>query len=255
MKDRTPSFAVPWALFLDVDGTLLEIVEHPEDVRVTPNLRAILADLLRLLDGAVALVSGRPIASLDRFFSPLRPPAAGQHGLERRDGRARIHYHRDEGHALDAARQRLQTFVRTHPRAVIEDKTLAVALHYRRAPAAAGEARALMYELLEGLAPDYELQEGKMVLEIKPAGRNKGTVVREFMAEPPFAGRVPVFIGDDVTDEDGFDAVMALGGIAVKVGPGESMAPWRLRDSGRVLDWLRQYVEFCSEKLQRRAAE
>jgi len=246
MNAFTPPFASDWAFFLDVDGTLLEIAEHPEEITVPPLLRGTLQQLQAATEGALALVSGRPIAALDRFFAPLRIAAAGEHGFERRDTMDVTHRFAAHDHKLQPVRRRLREFVDGHPGTLLEEKTYSVALHYRRAPGVESEARGLMRALLPVLSPEYELQEGKMVYEFKPAGRTKGTAVQEFMTEAPFRGKTPVFIGDDVTDEHGFSVVINLGGIAIKVGGGETCAPWRLPDARVVLGWLQEYIRFCN---------
>jgi trehalose 6-phosphate phosphatase len=233
-----PLPSVP-ALFLDIDGTLVELRDSPGQVAVDRELLSLLPALHRSCGGALALVSGRPVSGIDVLFSPLKLPAAGQHGVERRDAAGETHSHAVCGAQLDALRQRAAALAQRHPELLVEDKGASVALHFRAAPHLAGEVQACLEEWLAEAA-DFTLQEGKMVLEAKPAGRDKGTALLEFMAEPPFRGRQPVFLGDDVTDEYGFQAVNRLGGLAVKVGQGTSAAPWRLPDVAAVHAWLRR---------------
>lgn len=223
-----------WALFLDIDGTLLDHVGHPGAVRVDHDLHELLANLHARLAGAVALVSGRALDDVLRLFAPLRLPAAGQHGVERLDASGRIHGHHPAGDALRAAARHIAAWSGDHPGLVFEDKGASLALHYRGAPRLGDEVRRLVGALAADLGGAFELQEGKMVLEIKPAGRHKGSAVEEFMREPPFAGRNPVFIGDDLTDEHGFAVVNRLGGLSVKVGPGPTVAQQRLADAAAV---------------------
>lgn len=225
------------AFFLDVDGTLLDIAEAPDRVHVPRRVVSVLAQLAASLGGAVALVSGRPIEDLDRLLAPLRLPCAGLHGAERRDAAGALHRRRVDG-ALDEARAELEAFCRDHPGALLEDKGAALALHVRQAPGAARQAEAVVAGLVARLAPGHVLQRGKCVLEIKPAGASKAVAIREFMAEPPFAGRVPVFVGDDVTDEDGFEEVNRRGGQSVRVGEGPTAARAGLAGPADVLDWL-----------------
>lgn len=239
---QPPSYGEDWAFFLDVDGTLLDLAEHPDDVEVRPEIVGTLHDLHELTGGAVALVSGRAIADLDRILLPEHLPAAGQHGLERRDGSGRIERHRIEARGLERARAALAQYAARHPGILLEDKGLVLAVHYRNAPALEGEVCALAERLARDLGAGYKAQHGKMVVEIKPVGHDKGTAIREFLAEPPFRGRRPVFVGDDVTDEDGFRFVNAAGGISVKVGGGETAAAYRLADSRAVLAWLEGYL-------------
>ena len=245
----TASYALPaWdalrALFLDVDGTLLEIMEHPDDVRAAPRLRQLLETASRSLDGALALVSGRSIASIDRIFAPLCLPAAGLHGLERRDARGRVHYPSGYADRIGAARRELMDFVQSEPGLLLEDKGAALALHYRNAPALEDECRRRIGMAHATAGDDFHVQRGKMVLELKPSGQDKGTAVMAFMSETPFRGRQPVFIGDDVTDEDGFRAVNALGGLSIRVGEAAgSAARHAASDVPEILDWLARCKE------------
>lgn len=232
------------ALFLDVDGTLLEIMQHPGDVEAAPHLKELLAAASRSLGGALALVSGRSIASLDRIFAPLCLPAAGLHGLERRDALGRVHYPSGYTERIAAARRELVDFVQSEPGLLLEDKGAALALHYRNAPALADACRRHMEIARSAAGGDFHVQQGKMVLELKPSGQDKGTAIVDFMREPPFCGRQPVFIGDDVTDEDGFRAVNDLGGLSIRVGEaGDSAACYIARDVSEILDWLSRGLE------------
>jgi trehalose 6-phosphate phosphatase len=198
-----------------------------------------------LLGGALALVSGRTIADLDYLFAPLRLPAAGLHGIERRD--ARGHIHRDEAQAsLDEIRTALGDFATKHAGVMVEDKTHAIAMHYRQAPEAKSDLRAEVRRLVEG-RPDLQILDGKMVFEIRPRGIDKGTAIKAFLAEPPFVGRLPIFLGDDVTDEDGFAIVNALGGHSIRVGRTASTAArFHLPDVAAVIEWL----EWLADELQ-----
>lgn len=247
----TESSALPaWdarrALFLDVDGTLLEIMQHPDDVRAAPQLRQLLDTASRSLDGALALVSGRSIASVDRIFAPLCLPAAGLHGLERRDARGRVHYPSGYADRISAARRGLMDFVQSEAGLLLEDKGAALALHYRNAPTLEDECRRRIGIARAAAGDDFHVQHGKMVLELKPSGQDKGTAVMAFMSEAPFRGRQPVFIGDDVTDEDGFRAVNALGGLSIRVGRSAgSAACYVAADVPEILDWL----SLCTEHI------
>lgn len=206
-----------WALFLDVDGTLIEIADAPDAVHVDEHVGGLLTRLSEGLDGALALASGRPLDVLDRFFAPLELPAAGLHGLERRS--ADGHVNRTDGAAaLGPARRELERFAAAHPGTLLEDKSATLALHYRRAADAEAAAREAMAHVRTALGSGYRVQEGKMVLELKPHRPNKRTVVEDFMTEAPFRGRVPLFIGDDITDEEGFEAAQRAGGAAIVVG-------------------------------------
>lgn len=227
------------ALFLDVDGTLLDFAPHPDAIRVPDGLHEVLMALHRRLDGAVALVSGRPVEGLDALFHPLQLPAAGLHGLELRSGEdgTRAPPRPD---ALAGVLDRARTFAAQRPGTVVEDKGSAVALHWRAAPEHAGEMQALAREVLEQL-PGYRLQHGNHVAELRPDGADKGDAIAALAAEPPFRGRTLVFAGDDLTDEHGFELVNERGGTSVLVGDRTpSAARHALRDTAAVLEWLRQ---------------
>lgn len=241
-----PPFEPGWALFLDVDGTLLDIAEHPDAVSSHEVDHALLEGLQRAADGAVALISGRSLAQLDRIFAPLTLAAAGQHGFERRDVHGRRHRHRFPVDELRPAAARIREFAARHAGLVFEDKGASVALHYRLAPQLGAEAREAMREAAAALGDAVQIQAGKMVWELKPAGADKGSAIDEFMREPPFAGRTPVFLGDDVTDEHGFRVVNRLGGHSIKVGAGDSAARWRLASPSAARAWLRDWAQSCA---------
>ena len=229
-----------YAWFLDLDGTLVSIARSPEGVRVDRALRRIIESLHQAAGGAVALISGRAIADLDRLFSHVLLPAAGQHGIERRSASGRVVLD-PGGHArLNGSRRRLAHAMARHPRLLLEDKGLSLALHYRGAPALAGYAHRLARAELKRLGRRFTLLPGKRVVEIRPAGRDKGRAVLEFMRERPFRGRIPVFVGDDRTDEYAFAVINRLGGFSVKVGSGPTSASWRLRDVAAVRAWLQR---------------
>lgn len=239
-----PAWDARRALFLDVDGTLLEIERHPRDVRAAPQLKELLAAAAGTLGGALALVSGRSIASLDEIFAPLCLPAAGLHGVERRDATGRVHYPGGYAERIAAARRGLLDFVQSEPGLLLEDKGAALALHYRNAPQLADACRRQIEQANTAAGEDFHVQQGKMVYELKPSGHDKGTAVTAFMDEPPFRGRQPVFIGDDVTDEDGFRTVNALGGLSIRVGEhADSAARHSARGVQEILDWLTRGLE------------
>jgi trehalose 6-phosphate phosphatase len=212
----------PVALFLDVDGTLLDIGPGPSEVLVPRELVATLESAGRGLGGALALVSGRAIADLDRLFMPLRVAAAGQHGIELRLA--------PEGmiEAMPAAapdaglRSAVRELAASHPGVRVEDKGRSLAVHFRDAPRC-GDVLSRALEVLLAESPGWlALRHGKMVLELRDRRFSKASAVEEFLRHPPFAGRLPVFVGDDVTDEDGFAAVERHGGIAMPVGEASS---------------------------------
>lgn len=236
----TPPPARQWALFLDVDGTLLEFQPDPHAVRPDRELLDLLARLAVALDGAVALVSGRPLSSLDAMFDPLRLPAAGLHGLERRTALGRVE--QPSAAVPPAARAALATLRDAYPGLLLEDKGASVALHYRRAPSLEPVVREAAERALASLGPAWQLLAGAFVYELKPAGITKGTAVEAFLGEPPFAGRRPVYVGDDVTDLDGIAAAERLGGDGIAVG-GRVAARWRLPDPAATRRWLGLVLE------------
>jgi trehalose 6-phosphate phosphatase len=232
-----PPMPAASALFLDIDGTLLDIAESPDSVVVPPSLGRDLARASAALGGALALVSGRAIDSIDRLFEPLRLPAAGQHGLQ-------LRYAADDP-VIVARRVTLgplrQLLVPLTGIAgiEIEDKGESLAVHYRRARTNVRRLRQWIADALARVDTEMEIIRGRKVLEIKPVGVSKATAVDSFMDRPPFRGRRPVFVGDDKTDEDGFKAATAHGGLAVQVGPGRSaLSALRVADPAAVRCWL-----------------
>jgi trehalose 6-phosphate phosphatase len=237
MSLEPPAPSRDWCLFLDIDGTLIELADTPSAVVVDDALPRLLPDVAQRLGGAVALVSGRSIDSIDALFAPLKLPAAGLHGVERRaaSGVVRGANYRDS--ELSGARASLASFAAAHPGTLLEDKGRALAMHYRLAPEFEARARQAVAAAVQPLGPAYHVQEGKMVLEIKPRGFTKATALEEFMREAPFAGRTPVFLGDDLTDLAGFRAIEAHGGITIAVG-GRIQGQWRLEDPAAARRWL-----------------
>jgi len=226
------------AYFLDVDGTLVDFADAPARVRLDRTLPGLVEALYQSSGGALAFISGRSLESIDRLFPARLLPAAGQHGLERRAANGDVTRHPGPVRALDGARHVLEGIGIRHPGLLVEDKGLSLALHYRRAPQLASYAHRVMRKLRMSLGDQYCLQQGKRVVELAPAGRDKGAAIASFMLEAPFLGRSPLFIGDDVTDEYGFAMVNQLGGYSVKVGIGRTRAGWRLPDVPSVLAWL-----------------
>ncbi|MGN6550519.1 MAG: trehalose-phosphatase [Pararhizobium sp.] len=224
------------ALFLDFDGTLVGFADDPEAVDVPARLISTLRALATRFGGALALVSGRAIVSIDNHLAPLRLPIAGVHGLEFRRA-DEIRSNAAEAQRLEPARRRIAALLPPGDAIRIEDKGGAIVLHFRGAPDMAGRAR----EIADAAAAEdagLVAVGGHAIVEVRPRAITKAGAIRAFMDEPPFAGRRPVFVGDDVTDEDGFAAVAALGGYGIKVGPGETGARHRLADVAAVHDWL-----------------
>ena len=238
-----PSADADRAYFLDIDGTLLEIAETPSGVRVDGMLIAMIRSLHDCSGGAVALISGRRVADVDALFPGLRLPIAGQHGLERRDAAGGIHSHPPEGVDWPWLKALVKGTFEDGRGLLVEDKGLTLAVHFRLNPGQEDRVRESLRRIVADAGAAVSLQPGKCVMEVKPAGRDKGTAIAEFMSEPPFRGRRPVFVGDDVTDEYGFRVVNDLGGDSIKVGEGETVARWRIDDVRAVHAWLAQVLE------------
>jgi trehalose 6-phosphate phosphatase len=196
----------------------VEFTESPQGGAADDALKTLLARVRDALNGALALISGRRIEHLDALFAPLKLPAAGLHGTERRDASGTWHGAGGTDPLLGPARARLAAFVAQHPEAVLEDKRRTLAIHYRAAPSLEAALRRLSGELAADSAGRYHVQEGVMVFELKPVGFSKATAIAAFLDEEPFRGRTPVFIGDDLTDRDGFAVVEAHGGLSIAVG-------------------------------------
>lgn len=226
------------ALFLDVDGTLLEIQARPSEVVVDAALLDLLRRLERSLGGAMALVSGRSLIEIDRLFGRGRFNAGGAHGAEVRLQGRRLPS-RAAAAFPEAIQSRLMEFADSHEGLLLEQKPGGVSLHYRGAPALESACRDLMLTTMVELGDDYRLIAGKMVFEITPVGHDKGAAVHALMSREPFAGRTALFVGDDVTDEDGFKAANALNGSSILVGERkDSVARFALEDVAAVHRWL-----------------
>jgi trehalose 6-phosphate phosphatase len=236
-----PLPSTPWCLFLDVDGTLLELAPSPGAVIVDHNLLTLLDRLRAAAGGALALVSGRTIADLDRLFGALRLPAAGLHGCERRDASGAMHIAPIVRERLADLRMGLRTLAARHPGLELEDKGAALALHFQGARELEHQLRAEVALLAAPLVPEFALLDGHAVIEIKPSVHTKDSAVSAFMTEEPFSTRTPIFIGDDQTDYGGFAAVRRYGGLAVAVGP-RVTSEWWLPGPNAVRQWLEQLV-------------
>lgn len=228
-----------YAFFFDVDGTLAAIQLRPDEVFIPKQVIANLQRLAQLSEGAVALVSGRPMSELDALAAPLHFPLAGVHGAERRDANNQIERLSLPTDVADSLSALLKEAVAKMPDTQLETKGMAFALHYRRAEHYQQAIMDLAQEMTARF-PMLQLQPGKCVVELKPKGVNKGAAIQDFMQQAPFAGRTPVFIGDDLTDEAGFKTVNAMDGISIKVGEGATEAICRLPDVEGVYHWLEQ---------------
>ena len=215
------------ALFLDFDGTMVDIAPQPHAVEVPEPLLGVLRDVKDYLHGAVAVISGRPIEQIDAFLHPLQLAVAGVHGAERRNAQGEVHLL--DTHPLDHVEEAARGLVSQHPGLLVEVKRGSLALHYRQRSELEDLCLAVMQQAVAE-SPGITLLRGKMVVEAKPGGASKGRAIEDFLREAPFAGRAPVFIGDDITDEVGFSTVQRLGGVGVKVGEGDTVASRRLAD-------------------------
>lgn len=229
------------ALFLDMDGVLAPLADTPDAVVPHPERTAAVRAVATRLDGRVAIISGRTIAEIDRIAEASATSASGVHGLERRRADGSLH-RAEAAPAVRDAVAAFEAFARSRPGIIVEDKAVSAGLHYRGAPAEEAAALALARRLADETG--LTIQAGNLVVELKTPGTDKGTALTAFMLEPPFAGAVPVMLGDDLTDEDGFRAATALGGFGVLVGPPrETAARYGLPDVAAVLAWLNAVEE------------
>ncbi|MFY9326413.1 MAG: trehalose-phosphatase [Georgfuchsia sp.] len=236
-----PQPSPDWAYFLDVDGTLIDIAQTPDEVFVDHDLLRLIEKLHLLCEGAVALVSGRALADLDILLGMPHLPMAGLHGLEWRvNNTDDIQRRAMPTNELDAIKLRLTTLRQRFDQLIIEDKGSALALHYRQAPRLGSYLHRWVRDLVNLAGKDLQVQPGKRVIEIMSKGYDKGSAIETFMAQMPFADRLPVFIGDDLTDEHGFTVINQMGGLSIKVGKGHTAATCRLRSVAAVRNWLSQ---------------
>ncbi|HLN47999.1 MAG TPA: trehalose-phosphatase [Steroidobacteraceae bacterium] len=238
MQIPPPSPSLEWCLFLDVDGTLIELTDSPLETFADQELKTLLGTVVDRLGGAVALVSGRSIEYLDALFDPLRLPAAGLHGVERRKASGGMQGSSFVDTRLDRARAAVQALVSAHQGTSVEDKGRTIAVHFRMAPHHEASIRESLAAIAAPLDTYYHVQEGNMVLEIMPRGFNKGAAVKAFMRERPFSGRRPIFVGDDLTDQGAFRVAEDQGGHSIAVGD-RVQGQYRIDDSAAVRSWLR----------------
>lgn len=232
------------SLLLDFDGTLVDFAPHPDAIELRPSTRDLLRRLTENFGGAVALVSGRRIESIDRFLTPLKLVAIGVHGQETRRYGGGVAV-RTPSPELGIARQRIVDSLPENDPLLFEDKKSALVLHYRTCPEERERALGIAKRAVEGL-PDLAMVEGHAIAEVREKNVSKADAVAIVAQWPEFAGRKPVFVGDDTTDEDGFRAASKAGGFGVKVGAGGTAAEYRLADVGAVHEWL-AVSAFCQE--------
>ena len=239
MPDALPEFARS-ALLLDLDGTLLELAATPSAVVVPPELPATLERLREALGGALAIITGRPVEQIDALFPGIVPVVAGEHGGALRPSPAAALLRPDLPAPPAAWLSTAEAFVAAHPGTLLERKPRGFVVHYRLAQAAGPVAQAALSALVDGQAAEFQLVAAHMAWEIRPRGADKGVAVAAIMALPGFAARQPIFIGDDVTDQDGMAVARQLGGAGLFV-------PEVFGTPGQVRAWLgASYTEWAA---------
>ncbi|HEY6985614.1 MAG TPA: trehalose-phosphatase [Rhodanobacteraceae bacterium] len=236
------------ALFIDVDGTLLDFAERPDDVIVEPSLRAMLAALQTRLGGALAILSGRTLGQIDALLGLDRAAAAGLHGAELRGPGGVVLESAPSGASLEAVRSKCAALALQIPGLLVEDKGAAMALHYRTAPDQELAVRRAAIDLLDLAGAEFELLQGKFVIELKLRHADKGRALARLMHLAPFAERVPWMIGDDVTDEDAFTEANALDGTSILVGTRRpTAARHALASPAAARNWMATLLDSSAE--------
>lgn len=230
------------ALFLDFDGTLVDLAPRPDAIEVPAALIRLLPRLRLVCGGALAIVSGRGLADLDRLLAPLRLTTVAEHGAEVRHADGSVTAASVDLETRTRLQLELQALAAEDRRLLLEEKGLGLAVHYRAAPDLKTRVESRVAALTATIGRDFELQRGKMVAEARPRGVSKGKAILTLMESEPFAGRTPVFAGDDLTDEPGFAVVDAMGGISIKVGAGESRARHQIADVAAMTALLTRYA-------------
>ena len=230
------------AYFFDFDGTLVEFADQPDLVRLAPEIRRDIDRIAVAAGGALAIITGRDLGDVDRFLAPMVLPIAAVHGMMRRSADGIVHHSPVDGDAIEVLQDRLGAFVESTPGVLLERKQGSVALHYRVRPSLEAACVTAMDEAASDLS-GVQLLRGKMVIEAKAGAGNKGLAVADFMAEQPFAGRTPIFAGDDITDEDAFEEVNVRRGISIKVGTGNTSAQYRIESIAALHEWLHDLVD------------
>ncbi len=228
------------ALFFDIDGTLAPIAKTPGAAAIPQHT---LLELIRLkrAGAAIALVSGRTIEDVDRMCHPYRFCVAGQHGLEIREENEQWVKVSDKQELMASLTESVETFHRSYPSLLIEYKGLSIAVHYRAVPELGNTVDAFLLELMEKHHDSLMLQKGKMVCEIRLSGSSKGDAIRYLMSTRSFNGKFPVFAGDDLTDEAGFEVVNELEGLSIKIGEGSTRASYRMDTLDQLHYWLQKF--------------
>lgn len=243
-----------YSFFLDIDGTLAELQQTPDEVSIPKVTIDQLNKLFDLSAGAVALISGRPLAQIDKLVSPLQLPAAGVHGAEIRLASGAIEMVEIPVSRLAQLENALLEAISPLRGVVLETKPFAFALHYRQALSQQSALKLRCDQIITEF-PEFMVQPGKRVYEIKPVSRDKGLALERFMQTPPFKNKYPVMIGDDLTDEAAFAQVNSLAGVSIKVGVETSLARYRLNDVSAVYHWLCSLVQHSNRQLERNSNE
>lgn len=227
-----------YAFFFDLDGTLAPIAPTPDAARIPEDTIRLLERLKTATEGTVAIISGRPADQIDQLTRPLQLPLSGLHGAQWRGTNGKLHQADVHPERLRLLREELRTIAAQHPGTFVEDKGLSLAIHYRQAP----EHETPIIQQTAQLAPRwqdcFELQPGKMVIEFKPRGANKGEALKRFLQHHPFLGKTPIMIGDDATDEPAFIAANQQHGMSIRIGPGPTQALFRLGSPRALVRWL-----------------
>lgn len=239
-KDR-PGYGLPrvdgggWALFLDIDGTLLDLAPTPDSVIVPDGLLALLDTLTAHFSGALALISGRSLAEIDRLF-PKGRDAAGSHGVEWRLSGTTLMVGGNDW--INRVAHQIRSEIQDMPGVLMEVKPRSIALHFQAVPQHGAAVVALMEGIARTVSTPLRVLRGRAVAELIPVGWDKGRAIERFMRLAPYAERVPVFIGDDVTDEDGFRMVDHMGGLSIRVRECSADSGFTLPSSAAVRHWL-----------------
>ena len=229
-----------YAFFFDIDGTLAPIAATPDEAHIPSEILTLIARIQRA-GSPVAMVSGRTIVDIDRMCQPEHFCAAGQHGLEIRHMDGRIYALADNTSVMKHVMRRVQEFQNHYPELLFEYKGLSIAVHYRNAPQLQAQVDIFLNETAVEFSDTIALQKGKMVGELRLKGASKGEAITKLMKTAPFAGCTPVFAGDDLTDEAGFEAVNILGGVSIKIGEGDTRALHRMENPKTLHEWLRTF--------------
>lgn len=236
-----------YAIFLDFDGTLVDLAERPDLVHMPPETRETLGLLSSRYGGAIAIITGRDIATIDGFTEPLKLPIAGVHGLSRRDVNGALHVPDFDPEPLRALEATLRPLIEREDGLLLEKKLGALVLHYRQRPDLEDHCRETMQRAVHS-HPSLALRKGKMIVEAVGYPTDKGRAIQTFLGEAPFEGRIPVFAGDDLTDEDGFLLVNQLDGVSIKIGSGETAAAYRVDDRQALMSWFNSILKNSRNK-------